>query len=62
MALVHVIDSGESINCGRGVILTGVNCTQAWTPNVFDCPTIIASGWDTRWDDICYYTTCSGGV
>lgn len=62
MAVVHVINSGQSVNCARGIIITGVNCASTWTPKTMVCPTVVASGWDTRWDDICYYATCSGGV
>lgn len=62
MATVHVINASNSVNCGKGVVLKGVNCTQSWSPYTFNCPTVIASGWLTRWDDVCYYTTCSGGV
>ncbi len=63
MADVHIIDSSESVNCARGIVLVGNRgCTKTWVPKQDECPLIVVSGWDTRWDDICYYSTCSGGV
>lgn len=62
MAVVHIIDSGERVNCARGIIVTGVNCTSTWVPKQDECPLVVQSGWDNRFNDICYYTTCSGGL
>jgi len=62
MADVYIIDSSGTINCARGVVRTGDECTSAWIPKQDECPTVVVSGWTTRFDDICYYTTCSGGI
>lgn len=63
MAVVYIIDSNlNNVNCARGVVKTGDKCTASWVPKVNECPLVVASGWDTRFDDICYYTACSGGL
>ena len=56
MADVFIIVSGDPTNCPNGSLVTGVNCHTAWSPTPSGCTTFTTPNWDTRWDDITYYS------
>lgn len=49
MAHVHIIDSGQNINCNYGTVMTGPQKTLRWTPEVVVCPGQTPADYDSRW-------------
>lgn len=57
---VQKINKSNDVNCRRGRVFNG-GAVQTWTPNVYECGTVLNSGIaSTRFDETDYYCCTSG--
>jgi len=57
---VQKINEANDVNCRRGRVFNG-GAIQTWTPNVYECGSVLNSGISsTRFDDTDYYCCTSG--